>query len=142
MSAKFFIDTNIFVYTFDNNAPAKKACAIDVVQQAINTGSGVISTQVIQEFLNVATRKFAVPMKLEDSKMYLQQVLNPLCQIYPDLELYEACLEIQDETGYSFYDSLIISAAIKGECEILYTEDLQTGQMVRGVEISNPFSEL
>ncbi len=142
MSDKYFIDTNIFVYSFDNSAPAKKVQAIEVIQQAIETGTGIISTQVMQEFLNVAVRKFTVPMKLEDSLMYLRQVLNPLCQVYPDLSLYAACLEIQAETGYSFYDSLIISGAITGGCALLYSEDLQDGQVVRGVKISNPFSNL
>ena len=141
MSDRYFIDTNIFVYSFDNSAPAKKTRAIELIQQALSTDSGIISTQVIQEFLNVATRKFAVPLKVEDSKTYLTQVLNPLCQVYPDLELYQSCLEIQETTGYSFYDSLIISAAIRGGCGILYTEDMQAGQMFRGVKINNPFSE-
>ncbi len=67
-------------------------------------------------------------------------VLNPLCQIYPDLLLYETCLEVQAESRYSFYDSLIIAAAMRGGCEILYSEDLQAGREIRGVKIVNPYS--
>ncbi|MBU1660803.1 MAG: PIN domain-containing protein [Chloroflexi bacterium] len=139
MNAKFFLDTNIFVYSFDPNAPQKKAEAVLLIQRALGSGAGMISTQVIQEFLNVATRKFAIPMKLDDSKNYLQKVLNPLCRIYPGLALYESGLEIQAESGYSFYDSLILAGAVRGGCSILYSEDLQAGQIIRGVQITNPF---
>jgi predicted nucleic acid-binding protein len=102
---------------------------------------GVISTQVIQEFLNVAIQKFAVPLKMEDSKTYLRLVMNPLCQVYPDLSLYETVLELRSETGYSFYDSLIVTAAIQGGCRILFSEDLQDGQQIRGVKIVNPYTQ-
>ena len=112
---------------------------MELIQEALLYGKGIISLQVIQEFLNVATQKFAIPMKVEEAKGYLRMVLNPLCQVYPDAALYESCLELQEETRYSFYDSLIMAAAIQGGCEILYSEDLQDGQEVRGVTIVNPF---
>jgi len=108
MSDKFFLDTNIFVYSFDATAPQKKVQAMVLIQQALQSGNGIISTQVVQEFLNAATRKFAVPMRLADSKKYLQKVLNPLCQVYPDLALYEACLEIQEETDPSLIAGFLI----------------------------------
>jgi len=139
MSAKYFIDTNVFVYSFDNSQPAKKERSVELIQDALQTGSGIISTQVVQEFLNVATQKFAVPMKSEDARAYLRLVLNPLCQIYPGITQYDSCLELRSETGYSFYDSLILAAAIQGGCEILYSEDLQDRQQVRGVRIENPY---
>ena len=139
MSAKYFIDTNMFVYSFDDRQPEKKARSLALIQEGLETGLGIISTQVIQEFLNVATQKFAVRMKPEDSKVYLRLVMNPLCQVYPNLSLYETCLDLQTETRYSFYDSLIIAAAIQGGCDILYSEDLQDGQEVRGVKIVNPY---
>lgn len=139
MSAKYFIDTNIFVCSFDNSQPLKKERALALIQDSLKTGMGIISTQVIQEFLNVATQKFAVPMRMEDAREYLRLVMNPLCQVYPDLALYESCMELQAETGYSFYDSLILAAAHRGRCELLYSEELQDGQEVRGVKITNPY---
>jgi len=139
MSVKYFIDTNLFVYSFDNRQPQKKERALALIQEALETGQGMISTQVIQEFLNVATQKFSVPMKIEGARTYLRLVMNPLCQIYPSLELYESCLELQAETKYSFFDSLILAAAVQGGCEVLYSEDLQDGQQVRGVRILNPY---
>lgn len=139
MSDKYFLDTNVFVYSFDNSAPDKKARALALIRSALDNGSGVISTQVIQEFLNVALSKFAVPMTVEDGKTYVRLVLNPLCEVYPDLSLYETCLDIKAETGFSFYDSLIVTGAVKAECTILYSEDMQAGRIIRGVKILNPF---
>jgi predicted nucleic acid-binding protein len=99
----------------------------------------MISTQVIQEFLNVALRKFSKPLTLEDCRVYMQKVLYPLCKVMPDLEYYEVALNILQQTGYSFYDALILSGAVQGGCTTLYSEDLQSGQRVAGVTIVNPF---
>lgn len=139
MSAKYFIDTNVIVYSFDDHQLAKKARSLLLIQEALEKGTGAISAQVIQEFLNVATQKFSVPMRPGDSQAYLRTVLNPLCQVYPSLALFETCLDIQAETRYGFYDSLIIAAAIQSGCGILYSEDLQDGQVIRGVKIVNPY---
>ena len=139
MSAKYFLDTNIFVYCFDELQPAKKVRSLALVAEALQTGAGIISTQVIQEFLNVATRKFRVPLKPEDGKLYLQKVLYPLCHIYPDLELYRAALDVMAEARISFYDSLIVAGAIQGGCALVYSEDLQSGQQIGRVKIVNPY---
>jgi predicted nucleic acid-binding protein len=139
MSDKYFLDTNIFVYSFDDTQPEKKARALNLIAEALQTNNGVVSTQVIQEFLNVATRKFSVPMKPEDGKVYLRKVMHPLCHVFPDLDLYQTALDILQKTGYSFYDSLILSGALRGECAILYSEDLQSGQQIDGLKIVNPF---
>ncbi len=140
MSVKFFIDTNVFVYSFDQSQPEKRERALSLIAEALQSGDGIISSQVIQEFLNVATRKFSTPMTWQDCHAYLTRVLQPLCQVYPDLALYETSLDIQQETGYSFYDSLILAGALRGGCEVLCSEDLQSGQQVHGVKIVNPFT--
>jgi predicted nucleic acid-binding protein len=139
MSAKYFLDTNIIVYSFDTSQPVKRERALALVEGALQSGLGVISTQVIQEFLNVATRKFAIPLKTEDCKVYLKRVLGPLCKVYPDQALYEASLDLQQETNYSFYDALILASALRVGCEILYSEDFQSGQQIYGVRIITPF---
>jgi predicted nucleic acid-binding protein len=99
----------------------------------------MISWQVMQEFLNVSTRKFLVPLKPEDAKLYLQKVLHPLCQVLPDVDLYSAALEIMTKSGYSFYDSLIIASAQRCGCVTLYSEVLHSGHLVNNVKIINPF---
>ncbi|WP_447963259.1 PIN domain-containing protein [Nitrospira sp. Ecomares 2.1] len=139
MSAKFFLDTNIVVYTFDVRAPKKKERAQELVEQALRTHEGVVSTQVVQEFLNVATTKFTVPLKLSDAQQYLQDVLSPLCSVFPSIDLYRQALVLQQDTQYSFYDALIIGGALQAGCEALYSEDLQHGQQIRGLQILNPF---
>jgi predicted nucleic acid-binding protein len=139
MSDKFFIDTNIFVYCFDDRQPDKKVHSLALIADAFQTGNGMISWQVIQEFLIVSTRKFKVPLKPEDAKIYLKKVLHPLCHVFPDLDLYSRAVDIFEKTGYSFYDSLIITAAERGGCEILYSEDLHAGHQVNGVVVVNPF---
>lgn len=140
MSAKYFLDTNIFVYSFDRTQPQKKDRSLVLIAAALQTGDGLISTQVVQEFLNVATRKFAPPLQPEDSKLYLQTVLLPLCRVFPDPAYYETALDILQDTGYSFYDSLILAAAQRSGAAILYSEDFQDGQKVGQVKIVNPFA--
>ena len=139
MNAKFFIDTNIFVYTFDSSAPAKQKKSQKLVAMALENGLGVISYQVVQEFINVATRKFKTPMSIHECRQYVETIMQPLCEIYPTFDLYKKSLETMNETGYSFYDSLIVSAAIISNCRILYSEDLQDGYKYSGVKIKNPF---
>jgi predicted nucleic acid-binding protein len=139
MSDSFFIDTNIFIYCFDTSAPEKMDAANELVENALSTGLGTISFQVIQEFLNVALQKFEVPLTKEDAVTYLHTVLEPLCQIYPTIELYEKGCTIKQKTGYSFYDSLILSAAEQSQALILYSEDFQHGFTLGSVTVKNPF---
>jgi predicted nucleic acid-binding protein len=91
---------------------------------SLEKGTGVIGDQVVQEFLNAATRKFAVPLRLEDAKKYLDIVLEPLCEVFSRIELYQQALEIAAEWRFSFYDALIVAAALQAECGVLYSEDL------------------
>jgi predicted nucleic acid-binding protein len=139
MNASYFLDTNIFVYSFDQDQPKKRERAAALIQAALCTGRGLISTQVIQAFLNVATRKFVVPMKPADSQAYLRQVLHPLWQLFPDVALYGAGLDLQAQTSYSFCEAMMIAAALRGECAALDSEDLHAGREIHGVTIVNPF---
>jgi predicted nucleic acid-binding protein len=138
--ARFFLDTNAFVYTFDASAPAKRETAVRLIERALAEGSGVISTQVVQEFLNVATRKFRVPLSHADCVRYLDEVLSPLCEVFPSMGLYRRALAIQSETRYSYYDSLVLAAAAEAGCSVLYSEDMQDGRCVAGVTVRNPFA--
>ncbi len=139
MSDRFFIDTNVFVYSFDATAKRKQQIARELVASALSQNTGMISYQVIQEFLNVATQKFAQPLTPQDAKQYLTQVLYPLCEVFPTESLYSAALDLSIETQYSFYDSLILAAAVAGGCRTLHSEDLCHGRTVAGVTIQNPF---
>jgi len=140
MPGRFFIDTNVLVYSFDVGETRKRRLAQDMIGTSLASGDGIISHQVVQEFLNVATSKFAKPLRIEDSKEYLDTVLMPLCRVYPDVELYHAALDLKARFGYGFYDSLILAAALQAGCSVLYSEDLQDGQTVRDLTIRNPFA--
>jgi predicted nucleic acid-binding protein len=141
-AARFFLDTNVFVYTFDESSPLRKAKARELVEMALTTGLGVISHQVIQEFLNVAGGKFAVPLSFADRNLYLNEVLVPLWRVSPSASLYARALETQERSGYSFYDSLIVAAALTAGCRVLYSEDLQSGRRFDSLTVVDPFADL
>ncbi|MCB0324835.1 MAG: PIN domain-containing protein [Bdellovibrionales bacterium] len=139
MNDRYFIDTNIFVYSFDNSNPDKRRIANEIIERGLRTASGVVSFQVIQEFLNVATRKFATPLTHSDSLVYMSMVLRPLCNIHSSIALYDAALELHHRFSISFYDSCIVAAARQSMCKVLYTEDLQHQMSFDELEVINPF---
>lgn len=139
MSDRFFLDTNIFVYTFDSRVPEKQQLASGLVQAALKEGNASISYQVIQEFINVATRKFASPLKPADCQLYVNRVMFPLWKVYSSKDLFNNALRIHDEYQFGFYDSLIVSAAMESQSDILYSEDLQANQKIESLQIVNPF---
>lgn len=134
-----FIDTNIFIYLFDETDDRKRTIANQLIQQALETRSACISHQVIQETLNVVTCKLPSPMNAENAQRFLEQILVPLWQVMPSPVLYQRGLALQQHYGFSFYDALIVSAALEFGCTRLYTEDLQHGQQIDGLLIENPF---
>lgn len=139
MTQRFFLDTNVLVYTFDSAAPRKQKIAREVVARALRDRQGIISYQVTQEFLNVALRKFTPPMSSLEAQSYLRRVLMPLCEVFPDSSLYSDALLIGSKTGWTFYDSLIVASAAAGKCGMLLSEDLRPARIIQGVEIRNPF---
>jgi predicted nucleic acid-binding protein len=110
-----------------------------LIQQVLETRNACISYQVIQETLNVVTRKLPFPMSTENARRFLEQILIPLWQTMPSPALYQQGLELQARYGFSFYDALIVAAALESGCTRLYTEDLQHGQQVGELLIENPF---
>jgi predicted nucleic acid-binding protein len=140
MPARYFLDTNVFVYSFDRRDRRKQRLAEKLVEQALDDHLGVISTQVAQEFLNLATGKFARRMSHTESRAYLDGVLAPLCEVFPTIALYQEALDLHTTSRYAFYDALIIAAALEAECGVLYSEDLQHGQTIRQLRIVNPFA--
>lgn len=139
MSDRFFLDTNIFVYSFDKNAPKKADRAAKLIRRAIEVGQGIVSYQVVQEFFNVALRRFAEPMSGADAEQYLSTTFRPLLAVHSSHGLYSRALQLAREHSLSWYDSLIVASAIEGRCGVLYSEDLQHGQRFGGLRIENPF---
>ena len=139
MNARFFLDTNVFVYTFDTSAPAKAKRALQLVRQAVDTGQGIVSYQVVQEFFNVALRRFAQPLTVAEAEQYLVTVFRPLLAVHSSPVLYQEALHLSGKHQLAWYDSLIVAAALEGNCETLFSEDLQHGQTIEKLRIENPF---
>ncbi len=139
MSDKYFLDTNIFIYTFDSGNPKKQKRANELIRTALKNNTGCISFQVVQEFMNVATRKFAAPLSIRDCEKYLSSILSPLCEVFVSIDLYSRALEVMERWQFSFYDSLIVAAALQANCSILYSEDLQHEQRIGDLTVHNPF---
>lgn len=135
-----FVDSNVLVYLVDSSEPEKRATARDLVRNALQRGDAQISYQVVQETLNVVTRKFQRTVSSDDARQLFREVLLPLWRVMPSQALYERALDIQARYQYAFYDSLIIAGALAGGCTRLYSEDMRDGQRIEGLTIENPFA--
>ena len=135
---KVFLDTNIILYAYDVSAGEKHQRAKEIVLDLWNSGLAVISTQVLQEFFVTATQKIPKPLDNRFAKDIVGDLLKWEVVINDGVSVLEA-IELLLQYGYSFWDSLIIEAAIKGGAEILLSEDLSHGQTIQGVTIMNPF---
>ena len=134
---RVFVDTNVLLYMFDPDDEAKRRTAIAAVNGL--GGRMVVSTQVLQEFFSVATRKLAMHPPT------VREVVRELCDgevVSATPALVGDAIDLSIVTSYSLWDALILQAAIVGRCEALLTEDLSHGRTVRGVRIENPFASL
>jgi predicted nucleic acid-binding protein len=139
MSGRFFLDTNIFVYSFDTNSSKKASQAVALIRKGIESRAGVISYQVVQEFFNVAFRRFTKPMSTADAEQYLSTTFRALLAVQSSQALYAEALRIRARFQFAWYDSLILAGAIEAGCDVLYSEDFQNGQKLGNMTIANPF---
>lgn len=136
----FFLDTNIPLYAFGCDEERKKRLATEIMVTALEKGTGIISTQVIREFMHVALSKSRLAISFEQMRDIYISTLLPLCRFdVTTPALYEKALHLKERYQFSFYDSLIVAAAVLSGCDTLYTEDLQDGQTIEMVRIVNPF---
>ena len=133
--AKMFIDTNILVYQMDKRDPAKRSVCRDLVRKAAANGDAVISAQVLQEFYVATTTKLHIDPILIKSIMH---TLENMEVVTIGNELIDDAIDASIQYKLSFWDSLIVVAAESAKCETLYTEDLNDGQIIRNVRITNP----
>jgi predicted nucleic acid-binding protein len=139
MSGKVFLDTNLFIYTFDDRDPVKRSMARELIRTATLDGTGVISYQVVQEFFNVILGKAPNMMRPEDAPQFLASALRPLLAVHSSVALFADAIRLKERFHLSWYDSLIVAAAQQVNCKILYTEDLQHNQRFGDVLVQNPF---
>jgi predicted nucleic acid-binding protein len=135
---KVFLDTNIIIYAYDVSAGDKHEIARKIMVDLWDSGLGVISTQVLQEFFVNITQKIPKPLDKRLTKDILSDLLKWDVVVNDGESILEA-VEILLKYGYSFWDSLIIEAAIRSGSEVLLSEDLTHGQKINGLTINNPF---
>jgi predicted nucleic acid-binding protein len=136
--SKIFLDTNIIIYAFDVSAGEKHEEARKIMAELWGAGRGLLSTQVLQEFFVSVTKKIPRTLSLKAAKEIVMDLLKWEVVVNDGESILEA-VDIQSKQNFSFWDSLIIQAAIRGGASQLLSEDLSDGQTVRGVTIRNPF---
>ena len=136
---KAFIDTNVFVYAQDNSDEIKTKMSQELITKLFLEKQGIISTQVIQEFCNVFLKKSEKPLQPNDVAEIIDDLLVPLLAHTPDSSFYKRAINTYSRYSLSFYDALIVQAAIDLKCELLYSEDMQNGARYNGVTVVNPF---
>jgi predicted nucleic acid-binding protein len=137
--SKVFFDTNVLVYANDPNDPQRQAVARNLLRDQSNAGTGVLSTQVLQEFYVVSTAKTGVASLTARKLVAAFRTVFEVITVDP--ELVDAAIETSILDAVSFWDALIVRTAAAARCQILYTEDLNAGQTIAGVQIRNPFAE-
>ncbi len=138
MSVTYFVDTNIFVYAHDGRDVRKQKVAAGLLRNLAEHDNGVTSTQVVQEFCNAVLRP-GINLPRPDLSAILQVVLYPMLRHTPSMDFYERALKLQQNESLSFYDALIVQAAIDLGCQTLYSEDLQDGRVYGSLNVKNPF---
>jgi predicted nucleic acid-binding protein len=134
-----FVDTNVLVYAHDASETLRQPVAQSVLTQLWRTRSGALSTQVLQEFYVVVTRKFDPPLSRREARD-LVDAYGQWQLVQVDLPLILAASQLEGRHTLSFWDALIVEAARRSGAQRLLTEDLQTGRRLAGVMIDNPFN--
>ena len=137
MSVKTFVDTNILIYAHDLDAKEKHLAAKAVLDELWANRTGVISTQVLQEFYVNVTRKLKKPL----AKKIARTIVDTYMIWCVDITTAEiaAAFRIEDEARLGFWDALICAAAIRSGAQRILSEDLNAGQRITGIRIENPF---
>ena len=136
MSAdRVFVDTNILIYAFTSDEPDKQ----EITLKYIDDCQPVISTQVLKEFSNVLLKKGAAGH--ERLKETIDEIIEIVSVVNEELKLIIHSIDMHERYKFSFYNSLIIAAALHSQCQVLLSEDMQDGQIIEGrLKIVNPFS--
>lgn len=140
MTAPVFVDSNVLVYRHDTADPQKQGRAEAWLAHLWRTRNGRLSTQVLQEFYINVTKKLKPGLSRQAAREEIRDLIawGP---VSVDADVIEAAWVIQDRFGLSFWDSLIVAAAQACGCRYLLTEDLQHGQDLNGIRVTNPFLE-
>ncbi len=137
--AKAFLDTNVLVYANDERDPRRRELALTMIAVVAGDKNGCVSTQVLAEYSAVAFRKLHQSPSVIDEQVTFFAESFAVVQV--STELIRRAIELKTSHPVSFYDGLILAAAESAGCEVLYSEDLNAGQIYAGVRVVNPFAE-
>ncbi|MGR3318629.1 MAG: PIN domain-containing protein [Candidatus Anammoxibacter sp.] len=142
MKDKVFLDTNILIYAIDSsdNERAKRDAAKNLIKKIIEKENGAISIQVAQEFFQISTRKIKTPISVDDAIEYLKYI-SIMEVVSLGFEIVVMAARLQQKHHFSFWDAMIIQSALSIGCRKVFTEDLQDGFIIDGLEIINPFEK-
>jgi len=129
---KVFIDSNVMIYAYFNQNDEKQRISRQLISQ-----SSVVSTQVLQEIANTLRRKIKVDYSI--IRLLLQECKQNSILHTNTSETVFSALDISERYDFSFYDSLIVAAALESKCTVLYSEDMQHNQQIKNLTIKNPF---
>ena len=132
------VDTNILVYAEASDEPAKQQIALALLKQLYENATGVLSTQVLQEYCNVALKNLKLPAGYIRTQLDLYEQFE-IVQVTP--AIIRAGLDLHQTRSLSFYDALIMASAEMAGCSMLLSEDMNSGQVIGGVRVHNPFVE-
>lgn len=136
-----FVDANVLVYAFDSSAGPKQHEAQQLLGRLWESGTGCLSIQVLQEFFVTVTKKVAKPLPVEDAAARIREFM--LWKVFaPTAEDVVTAIGLRTQAKIGFWDAMIVLAAAESGCDVLWTEDLDDGQLLRGVRIRNPFSTI
>jgi predicted nucleic acid-binding protein len=135
---KIFVDTNILIYAYDISAGVKHVTAVRILSELWESGRGVLSTQVLQEFFVSVTRKIPNPINEQHAINIVRDFLRWEIVVNDGDSILEAA-SLVSRYRFSFWDCLIIQAALKSGCNILLSEDLSDSQVIESLQIRNPF---
>ena len=133
---KVFLDTNVFLYAFLNQDVAKKAKAAMLIAQSVKDCNGYVSMQIVKEFCNVMVKKSG---KSAAEMGRAIGIFAKMQMVEASLKLVQRALEICEAFNVQFFDSLLLASAERAGCGVLYTEDLNDGQLYGSVRAVNPF---
>lgn len=134
-----FVDANVLVYAFDSSAARKQQAARQLVERLWGSGTGCVSVQVLQEFFVTITKKVPKPLRVDDAKARIRE-FAAWTVFTPTADDIVAAIDLHTEAKIGFWDAMIVLAAAESECDVLWTEDLNDDQLLRGVRIQNPFT--
>jgi len=133
-----FVDTNILVYAHDKSAGGKREAAADLLLRLLDDSKGLLSVQVLMEFFVAVTRKIPKPLSPKTASQVIRD-LSFWTVFSPAAEDVLAGIGIADKYRISFWDAMIVRAAQATGASVLWSEDLNHGQIYEGVEVKNPF---